>query len=93
MEERALRRMWDYYFTNEEYKHEIELAEKEFFFNIKEELEIINDSLNPAELKRRIDEKVKKLYEVYKRKKGSQQVDASPNSTPSTVSYYLIHQL
>jgi hypothetical protein len=59
----------------------------------KEELKKIYDSLNPAELKRGIDEKVKKLYEVYKRKKGSQQVDASPNLTPSTVSYYLIHQL
>lgn len=36
---------------------------------VKEELEKACNNLNPAELKRGIDGKVKKLYECYKKKK------------------------
>lgn len=60
---------------------------------VKRELKKTYDNLNPAELKRGIDRKVEKLYQVYRQKKGSPEVEASQNLTPSTVSYYLIHQL
>lgn len=59
----------------------------------KRELKKAYENLNPAELKRGIDQKVEKLYQVYRQKKGSPEVEASPKLTPSTVSYYLIHQL
>ena len=60
---------------------------------IKKELKEVYNNLNPAELKRGIDRKVKKLYEVYKKKKGSSELEANLNLSPSMVSYYMIHQL
>jgi hypothetical protein len=59
----------------------------------KKELEEIYNSLNPAELKRGIDIKVKRLYEIYKKKKGSSELETNLNLSPSMVSYYMIHQL
>lgn len=69
------------------------MESKEVDNKIKEELKEVYNNLNPAELKRKIDEKVKKLYVVYKNKKGSPEVEVSPKVTPSMVSYYMIHQL
>jgi hypothetical protein len=60
---------------------------------VKKKLKEIYNSLNPAELKRGIDEKVKKLYKIYKEKKGSSDIKIDHNLTPSMVSYYMIHQL
>ncbi len=60
---------------------------------IKKELEEVYNSLNPAELKRGIDIKVKRLYEIYKKKKGSSELETNLNLSPSMVSYYMIHQL
>ena len=38
-------------------------------------LQTIYNSLNPAQLKRDIEKKLKKLYRVYQEKNGSQRID------------------
>lgn len=54
---------------------------------IKDELKDVYESLNPAELKREIDKKIKKLYEVYSKKNG-EKVDLSVKKLiPSMVSF------
>jgi len=58
---------------------------------VKEELREIYDSLNPAELKRKIDKKIKKLYEVYSKKKGSIKVAANKKLSINLVSYYMMN--
>lgn len=58
--------------------------------NVKKELTAIYDNLNPAELKRRINEKIKKLYKVYMEKNGSQEVIADKKLSIATVSYYMM---
>ena len=56
----------------------------------KKELRKIYESLNPAELKRKIDAKLKKLREVYQKKTGSQKVEANRKKLkPTSVSYYI----
>jgi len=60
---------------------------------VKERLKEVYDSLNPAELKREINIKVKKLYEVYRKKTGSKNIAADKKLTASTVSYYMMQQL
>lgn len=59
----------------------------------KKELKGLYDSLNPAELRRSIDSKIKKLYDIYQTKNGSKKVDLDKKLSASLVSYYMIHQL
>ena len=53
----------------------------------------VYESLNPADLKREIDAKLKKLYKVYQKKNGLPLVEAGRGKTkktvPSMVSYYM----
>lgn len=58
--------------------------------NTKKELKAVYDELNPAELKRKIDKKIKKLYAVYMKQNGSREVDANKKLSISTVSYYMM---
>jgi len=58
----------------------------------KQELKQVYDSLNPAELKRQIDKKIKKLYEVYLKKKGLSKVEVDKKLAINLVSYYMIHR-
>jgi len=57
----------------------------------KRELRAVYQSLNPAELKRKIDKKLKKLYEVYEEKKGRGEISPSKKQIPhvNTESYIL----
>jgi len=48
----------------------------------KQELKIIYQSLNPAELKRNIDKKLDKLYKFYEQKNNSQKVDNKKQISP-----------
>ena len=59
---------------------------------VKEELNGIYLSLNPAQLKRSIDAKLAKLYKAYEEKGRSQQVDPYKKLAPRTVSFYMIQQ-
>lgn len=52
----------------------------------KKELADVYESLNPAELKRKIDAKLKELYLAYQKKNGSRLVAADKRLTPSMVS-------
>ncbi len=60
---------------------------------VKEKIKEMYGSLNPVELKRGIDVKVKSLYEVYRKKTGSKNIAADKKLTASMVSYYMIQQL
>ena len=59
----------------------------------KKKLQKVYESLNPAELKRQIDTKLKDLYKVYQKKNGSLLVERSRIKTkkivPTMVSYYM----
>jgi len=55
--------------------------------NIKKELEEIYDSLNPAELKRNIDIKIRRLYKVYQKKNISQKVASDKKLKPISVRF------
>jgi hypothetical protein len=56
----------------------------------KEELKMLYERLNPAELKRNIDKKLSLLYKIYKTKSGRQMVEpAAKKLTPSMVSFYM----
>ena len=56
----------------------------------KEELRELYESLNPADLKRRIDAQLKKLHKMYQKKHGSHTVDVNPKKLkPTSVSYYI----
>lgn len=59
--------------------------------NIKKELKDIYDSLNPAELKRKIDKKIKMLYEVYSKKNGSLKVAKNKKLSINLMSYYMMN--
>lgn len=59
--------------------------------NTKKELREIYDSLNPAELKRKIDKKISELYEVYSKKNGSLKVAKNKKLSISLVSYYMMN--
>jgi len=56
----------------------------------KRSLKKIYESLNPAELKRSIEEKQKMLYKLYQKKKGSRTVAANRKLTPSLVSSFMM---
>lgn len=53
----------------------------------KNELEIIYDGLNPAELKRQIDRKLDNLYRAYQKKMGSKSIDTKKKLTTTMVSF------
>ncbi len=56
----------------------------------KDELKLIYDNTNPAELKRNLDRKLNNLVKAYKKKRDSQTVDKNKKQVPSTVSKYMI---
>lgn len=58
----------------------------------KEELQGIYCSLNPAELKRKIDAKLEELYKVYEEKRKTQQADPYKKLVPRIVRNYMIQQ-
>jgi len=58
----------------------------------KRKLQILYQSLNPAELKRRIDKKTHKLYHAYEEKRKGQEAIPFKRQTPRTVRKYMIQQ-
>jgi len=64
----------------------------QILWEVKDELNGIYLSLNPAELKRNIDTKLAKLYKAYEEKKRTQQVDPYKKLVPHTVRSYMIQQ-
>lgn len=59
---------------------------------VKEELEGVYLSLNPAQLKRSIDAKLAKLYKAYEEKRRTQKIDPYKKLLPHTVTFYMIQQ-
>lgn len=59
--------------------------------NIKKELKKIYDNLNPAELKRKIDKKIKMLYGIYSKKNGSLKVAKNKKLSINLMSYYMMN--
>jgi hypothetical protein len=59
----------------------------------KAELKALYETINPAELKRRIDKKLEQLYEIYRTKKQAQTVTPDkklkPIIQPTSVRFYL----
>jgi hypothetical protein len=60
---------------------------------VKETLTAEYETLNPAELKRHIDVKVRKLYTIYQDKKSSKKVETKEKLSVAMVSNYMIQQL
>ena len=56
----------------------------------KKELEAIYRSLNPAELKRKIEEKTHRLYTAYEKKKRTTEANPSKKQRPRSVTNYMI---
>jgi len=56
----------------------------------KKELKIIYRSLNPAELKRKIDEKTHNLYRAYEEKKRTTEANPSKKQRPRSVTFSMI---
>jgi len=56
----------------------------------KRELEAIYRSLNPAELKRKIEEKTHRLYQLYEQKKRTTEANPSKKQRPRSVTNYMI---
>ena len=65
------------------------LASDEVSYELKQKLTKIYNSLNPAELKRAIDVKLKKLYDVYQEKNKSQKVEPTKKQKPATVRLFI----
>ncbi|MDP3042797.1 MAG: transposase [bacterium] len=59
-----------------------QISEKE-----KEALTTIYQSLNPAELKRKIDKRLDNLYKIYQQKKGRENINLTNKLIPSLVSF------
>lgn len=59
---------------------------------VKDELNAIYLSLNPARLKRNIDAKLDKLYEAYAGKDKDRQVNPHKRLSPRSVTFYMIQQ-
>jgi len=55
----------------------------------KDELRLIYENTNPAEIKRRLDKKLDNLVKIYKKKRDSQTVDKLKKQVPFTVSKYM----
>lgn len=58
----------------------------------KRQLVAVYLSLNPAELKRSIDAKLDKLYQIYEEKRGSQQVNPMRRVMPHMVTFYMMQR-
>jgi hypothetical protein len=58
----------------------------------KNRLKAIDLSLNPAQLKRSIDEKLNKLYKVYQEKNNIEKVDPFKKQAPRSVTSYMTQQ-
>ena len=58
----------------------------------KRKLQILYQSLNPAELKRKIEEKTHKLYQAYEEKRRGQEAIPFKRQLPRTVRNYMIQQ-
>lgn len=58
----------------------------------KRKLHILYQSLNPAELKRKIEEKTHKLYQAYEEKKKRQEAIPFKRQTPRMVRKYMVQQ-
>ncbi|GAG64013.1 unnamed protein product, partial [marine sediment metagenome] len=56
----------------------------------KKELEAIYRSLNPAELKRKVEEKTHRLYQLYEQKKRTTEANSSKKQRPRSVTNYMI---
>ena len=56
----------------------------------KKELKIVYRSLNPAELKRKIDEKTHNLYRAYEEKKRTTEANPSKKQRPRSVTFSMI---
>ena len=56
----------------------------------KKELQTIYRSLNPAELKRKIEEKTHRLYQLYEQKKRTTEANPSKKQRPRSVTNYMI---
>jgi len=61
--------------------------------SVKKELTKTYENSNPAELKRQIDIKIKKLYKAYKKKNEGKNITIDKQLVTSMVSYHLIHQV
>lgn len=59
---------------------------------IKEELKMVHDNINPAEIKRMLDKKLDILYKTYMNKKGSEVVDIYKKQVPFTVSKNMLRK-
>ena len=55
----------------------------------KQQLTLVYQSLNPAELKRAIDKKLDELYKAYKKKNSSQKVDIKKKQVPRSVRFLI----
>jgi len=64
-----------------------QISEKE-----KESLTAIYRSLNPAELKRKIDKKLDNLYKIYQKKKGQENISLTNKLSPPLLSFSRIAQ-
>ena len=64
-----------------------QISEKE-----KKKLQILYLSLNPAELKRKIEEKTHRLYQLYEQKKRTTEANPSKKQRPRSVRNYMIQQ-
>lgn len=58
----------------------------------KQELKRVYESLNPAQLKRDIDKKLKNLYSIQQKKSDIKNINLSKKFKPSLVSYYMIQK-
>ncbi len=58
----------------------------------RKQLETVYLSLNPAQLKRSIDAKLDKLYGIYERKRGTQQVNPMKKVAPRMVTSFILQQ-
>jgi len=58
----------------------------------KEKLTKLYQSLNPAEVKRKIDEKVHMLFKAYEEKNRETEANPSKKQTPRTVRFYMTQQ-
>jgi len=56
----------------------------------KKELEALYRSLNPAELKRKVEEKTHRLYQLYEQKKRTTEANPSKKQRPRSVTNYMI---
>jgi hypothetical protein len=58
----------------------------------KKELRKLYQRLNPAELKRKIDEKIHRLFEIYEEKQGGAKASPSKKQIPPRVRFYMTQQ-